>query len=162
VGRAEVHEGAGVAQIVTAFIVPRAHFPRIPSGFRTVSARCARCRAVLTAPPHQARGFTLPSAQPENTQPPDLLLGALLKIASDLSNSSVELRRQLAFLGHKKLDERGAEKRAFNSWLRANDLHNLTLSSEQIARIVDALGSLAPSDRSALVLALNAALDGAR
>ena len=54
-------------QIVTAFIAPRAHFPRIPSGFRTVSARCARCRAALTAPPHQARGFTLPSAQPENT-----------------------------------------------------------------------------------------------
>jgi hypothetical protein len=50
-----------------------------------------------------------------DSQPPDLLLGALLKIASDLSNSSVELRHQLAFLGHKKLDERGAEKRAFNS-----------------------------------------------
>ena len=73
-----------------------------------------------------------------------------------------ELRRQLAYLGHKKLDERGAEKRAFNSWLRANNLHNLTLSSEQIARIVEALGSPAPSDRSALVTALNAALDGAR
>jgi len=58
------------------------------------------------------------------------LLGALLKIASDLSNSSVELRHQLASLGHKKLDERGAEKRAFNSSLRANNLHNLTLSSE--------------------------------
>ena len=97
-----------------------------------------------------------------DSQPPDLLLGALLKIASDLSNSSVELRRQLASIGHKKLDERGAEKRAFNSWLRANNLHNLTLSSEQIARIVDALGSPAPSDRSALVAALNAALDGAR
>ena len=84
-----------------------------------------------------------------DSQPPDLLLGALLKIASDLSNSSVELRGQLASLGHKKLDERGAEKRAFNSWLRANNLHNLTLSSEQIARIVDALGSHAPSDRAA-------------
>jgi conjugative transfer signal peptidase TraF len=97
-----------------------------------------------------------------DSQPPDLLLGALLKIASDLSNSSVELRRQLASLGHRKLDERGAEKRAFNSWLRANNLHNLTLNSEQIARIVAALGSPAPSDRSALVPALNAALDGAR
>ncbi len=97
-----------------------------------------------------------------DSEPPDLLLGALLEIASDLSNSSVELRRQLAALGHKKLDERGAEKRAFNSWLRAKNLHNLTLSSEQIVRIVDALGSPAPSDRSALVPALNAALDGAR
>lgn len=95
-----------------------------------------------------------------DSQPPDLLLGALLKIASDLSNSSIEQRRQLASLGHKKLDERGAEKRAFNSWLRAKNLHNLTLSSEQITRIVDALGSPAPSDRSALVPALNAALDG--
>jgi len=97
-----------------------------------------------------------------DSQPPDLLLGALLKIASDLSTSSVEQRRQLASLGHKKLDERGAEKRAFNSWLLANNLHNLTLSSEQIARIVDALGSPAPSDQSALVPALNAALEGGR
>ena len=34
--------------------LPLPHFPRIPSGFRTVSARCARCRAVHPDPPHQA------------------------------------------------------------------------------------------------------------
>jgi Conjugal transfer protein TraD len=96
-----------------------------------------------------------------DSQPPDLLLGALLKIASELSSSSTEQRRQLASLGHKKLDQRGAEKRAFNSWLRANDLHNVTLSSEQIARIIDALGSHAPSDLFALIPVLNAALNGA-
>ena len=97
-----------------------------------------------------------------DSQPPDLLLGALLKIASDLSNSSVELRRQLASTGHKKLDERGAEKRAFNSWLRAGKLHNLTLTGDQIARIITALGSSAPSDQAGLVPALAATLEGAR
>jgi hypothetical protein len=97
-----------------------------------------------------------------DSHPPDLLLGALLKIASELLNSSPEQRRELASLGHKKLDERAAQKRAFNSWMRAKDLHNLTLSSEQITRIVDALGSPAPADRAALVPALDAALNGPR
>lgn len=97
-----------------------------------------------------------------DSQPPDILLGALLKVSSQLSNSAPEERRQLASIGHKKLDERSAEKRAFNSWLRAKDLHNLTLSSQQITRIVDALGSEPPSDPAALVPALNDALNGVR
>ena len=97
-----------------------------------------------------------------DSQPPDLLLGALLRIEEELSNSGAEQRRELASVGHRKLDQRGAEKRAFNSWLRAKDLHNLTLSSQQIARIVAALGSRAPTDRAALVPALSAALNGTR
>jgi conjugative transfer protein TraD len=97
-----------------------------------------------------------------DSQPPDLLLGALLRIADELSNSGAEQRRELASVGHRKLDQRGAEKRAFNSWLHAKDLHNLTLSSQQIAWIVAALGSRAPTDRAALVPALNAALNGGR
>ena len=97
-----------------------------------------------------------------DSQPPDLLLGALLKLATELSNSNSEGRRCLASIGHRKLDERGAAKRAFNSWLRANNLHNVTLTSEQIARIVEALGVVAPTDRSALVTALSAVLKGAR
>ena len=97
-----------------------------------------------------------------DSQPPDLLLGALLRIADELSNSGAEQRREFASVGHRKLDQRGAEKRAFNSWLRAKDLHNLTLSSQQIGRIVAALGSPTPADRAALIPALNAALNGAR
>ena len=97
-----------------------------------------------------------------DSEPPDLLLGALLRMASEFSNLTAEQRRELASEGHRKLDQRSAEKRACNSWLRAKDLHNLTLSGQQIARIVDALGSRAPADRAALVPALNAALNGAR
>ena len=97
-----------------------------------------------------------------DSQPPDLLLGALLKLATELSNSNSGRRRERASTGHRKLDERGAAKRAFNSWLPANNLHNVILTSEQIARIVEALGVVAPTDRSALVPALNAVLEGAR
>jgi hypothetical protein len=97
-----------------------------------------------------------------DSEPPDLLLGALLKAADELKSSPSGQRRALASIGHKRLDERRAEKRAFNSWLRAKDLHSLTLSSAQITRIVEALGLAPPSDRSALVSALNLALDGAR
>ena len=97
-----------------------------------------------------------------DSEPPDLLLGALLQIANEFSNLTAEQRRELASAGHKKLDQRSAEKRAFNSWLRAKNLHNLTLSSSQIAHIVGALGSPAPSDQASLVPALNAALDGVK
>ena len=97
-----------------------------------------------------------------DSEPPDLLLGALLRIASEVSNLTAEQRRELASAGHRKLDQRSAEKRAFNSWLRAKNLHNLTLSSSQIAHIVGALGSRAPADQAALVPALNAALDGVK
>ena len=91
-------------------------------------------------------------------QPPDLLLGALLKTAGDLTNSDPVQRRELASVGHQKLDERAGAKRAFNSWLRAKDLHNLTLSSTHIGHILEALGYRPPSDRTQLADALNAAL----
>jgi hypothetical protein len=97
-----------------------------------------------------------------DSEPPDLLLGALLRIANDLPNFTSDERRLIASAGHKKLDERGAEKRAFNSWLRAKKLHNLTLTGDQIARIITALGSSAPSDQAGLVPALAATLEGAR
>ena len=97
-----------------------------------------------------------------DSEPPDLLLGALLKAANELKNSPADHQRALASIGHKRLDERRAEKRAFNSWLRANDLHSVTLTSAQISRIVRAFGGVPPSDRSALVPALSLALGGAR
>jgi hypothetical protein len=97
-----------------------------------------------------------------DSEPPDLLLGAMLHIAGELSNLTADQRRELASAGHRRLDERAAEKRAFNSWLRAKNLHNLTLSSDQIARLIGALGSHPPTDRDALVPALAAALDGVK
>jgi hypothetical protein len=95
-------------------------------------------------------------------EPPDLLLGAMLRVAGELSNLTADQRRELASAGHRKLDERAAEKRAFNSWLRAKNLHSLTLSSDQIARLIGALGSPLPSDQAALVPALAAALQGVK
>ena len=97
-----------------------------------------------------------------DSEPPDLLLGALLRAANDLCKLAPEQRRELASVGRRKLDERAARKRAFNAWLRANDLHSLTLSRDQIAKLINALGSQLPTDRARLVPALVAALEGAR
>jgi hypothetical protein len=96
-----------------------------------------------------------------DSQPPDLLLGALLKAAEELSMSDAAKRRELASQGHRKLDERAAAKRAFHSWTRAKDLQTLTLNRAQIARIVDALGVRAPSNRE-LVGVLSDALERIR
>ena len=96
-----------------------------------------------------------------DSEPPDLLLGTFMKAADELRNWPPAKRRALASIGHRRLDERRAEKRAFNSWLRANDLHNVILCTEQISRIVEAFSSSA-TDNSALISALNAALDGTR
>ena len=73
-------------------------------------------------------------------EPPDLLLGALLRMAASLTELSECRRAEIASLGHEKLDERASAKRAWKSWARANQLHNLTLSDAQIRRIVTALG----------------------
>lgn len=95
-----------------------------------------------------------------DSEPPDLLLGALMRAANEIRTLPADQRRVLASTGHKRLDERAAEKRAFSSWLRAKDLHSLTLSNTQIAHILEALGAGAPSDPAALIPTLNAALKG--
>lgn len=95
-----------------------------------------------------------------DSEPPDLLLGALIRAAKEIKTLPADQRRALASAGHKRLDERAAEKRTFSSWLRAKDLHSITLSSKQVAHIIEALGARVPSDPAALIPTLNAALQG--
>ena len=73
-------------------------------------------------------------------EPPDLLLGALLRMAASLADLSERRRAELTSVGSEKLNERASAKRAWKSWARANRLHNLTLSEVQIRRILAALG----------------------
>jgi Conjugal transfer protein TraD len=77
-------------------------------------------------------------------EPPDLLLGALLRMAGSLTEMPERRRAELASIGSEKLNERASAKRAWKSWARANRLHNLTLSDEQIRRILVALGGGKP------------------
>ena len=77
-------------------------------------------------------------------EPPDLLLGALLKMAGSLTELPERRRAELASVGGEKLNERASAKRAWKSWARANRLHNLTLSEAQIRRILAALGNGKP------------------
>jgi len=83
-------------------------------------------------------------------QPPDLLLGSLMEVARRLTELPQHRRVEIASAGRSKLDERATSKRAWKSWSRARELHNLTLSASQIREIIRALGDTPPSDSSAL------------
>jgi hypothetical protein len=87
-------------------------------------------------------------------EPPDFLLGALLSIAREASALTAPERAEIAAQGQVKLDERATGKRAWTSWKRARELHGLTLSSEQMRRVITALGASAPSESEALAAAL--------
>ncbi len=92
-------------------------------------------------------------------QPPDLLLGAFLEIAKRLPELSAARLAEIASTGHAKLDERASAKRAWKSWQRAKDLHAVTLTSSQIARVIAALGATPPSDSAQLPSAMAALLN---
>ena len=89
-----------------------------------------------------------------DTEPPDFLLGALLSIAREATALTPEQRAEIAALGQIKLDERATGKRAWTSWNRARELHGLTLSTEQMRRVIEALGGAVPKDKEALGPAL--------
>ena len=91
-------------------------------------------------------------------EPPDFLLGALLSVAEETRKLTAAQRAQVAAIGRKKLDERATGKRAWKSWRRARDLHALTLSTNQVRDIIEALGGHAPDNPAHLVLALSQAL----
>lgn len=94
-------------------------------------------------------------------EPPDLLLGALLRMADSLAELPEHRRAEIASLGHEKLEERAGAKRAWKSWTRANRLHNLTLSDAQIRRVVAALGGgKAGTEGERLCREMLALLDG--
>jgi len=77
-------------------------------------------------------------------EPPDLLLGGLLELAARLPDLPAKRRAEIASAGQVKLDARATSKRAWKSWSRSKELHNLTLSSEHLRRIVGALGGEEP------------------
>jgi hypothetical protein len=77
-------------------------------------------------------------------EPPDLLLGGLLELAARLPGLPATRRAEIASAGRAKLDTRATSKRAWKSWSRSNELHNLTLSNEHIRRIIRALGGTEP------------------
>ena len=94
-------------------------------------------------------------------EPPDLLLGALLRMAGSLAQLPERRRAELASVGGEKLNERASAKRAWKSWARANRLHNFTLSEAQIRRILAALGDGKPvADGERLCRQMLALLDG--
>jgi conjugative transfer protein TraD len=98
-------------------------------------------------------------------EPPDFLLGALLSAAHEASMLTAEQRARVASIGGRKLAERATGKRAWKSWSRARELHAITLSTDQVQEIIEALGGHVPEDptRLALVLSqlLSEACDGA-
>jgi hypothetical protein len=84
-------------------------------------------------------------------EPPDFLLGALVSVARERDALTPEQRAQVASLGRQKLDERATAKRAWKSWRRQRDQHALTLSGDQMRRLIAALGGTAPKDSERLV-----------
>ena len=91
-------------------------------------------------------------------EPPDYLLGALLSVAEETQRLTATQRERVASIGRRVLDERATGKRAWKSWLRARELHPITLSNAQVAAIIAALGGEVPDDPTRLPLALSQAL----
>ena len=71
--------------------------------------------------------------------PPDFLLGVLLEVAARVPRLSEERRAELCACGHARLEARAAEKRAWNAWRQARQLHRLDLSTDEIRRLLAAL-----------------------
>ena len=88
-------------------------------------------------------------------EPPDFLLGALLSLADEAATLSQEHREQVATMGRNKLGERAAGKRAWKSWNRARELQAITLSTDRLRDIIQALGGQVPEDPTQLPLALS-------
>src|SRR6266851_10212422 len=93
-------------------------------------------------------------------EPPDFLLGGLVRAAHQAAVLTAEERARVASLGREKLDERVMAKRAWRSWRRARELHSLLLSSAQMRRLIEALGGAALENSDGLVAALIEMLGG--
>ncbi len=91
-------------------------------------------------------------------EPPDFLLGALISVAQESASLGPAQRAQVASVGRKQLEERATGKRAWKSWSRARELHSVTLSTEQVREIIEALGAHAPENSVQLIVSLRALL----
>ncbi|HLK82881.1 MAG TPA: conjugal transfer protein TraD [Xanthobacteraceae bacterium] len=94
-------------------------------------------------------------------EPPDYLLGALLSVAEETRRLTAGQRERVASTGRRVLDERATGKRAWKSWMRAQELHPITLTNAQVAEIIAALGGEVPEDPTRLPLALSQVLSEA-
>jgi hypothetical protein len=94
-------------------------------------------------------------------EPPDFLLGALLSVAEETRGLTAIQRERVASIGRRMLDERATGKRAWKSWVRAQELHPITLTNAQVAEIITALGGEVPEDPTRLPLALSQVLSEA-
>src|SRR5438132_1446396 len=71
--------------------------------------------------------------------PPDFLLGVLLEVSACVPRLSAERWAELCARGQARLEERAAEKRAWNAWRHARQLHRLDLSTAELRRLLAAL-----------------------
>ena len=94
-------------------------------------------------------------------EPPDFLLGVLLSVAHEAAALTAGQRALIASAGRAKLDERATGKRAWKSWIRAQNLHAITLNTSQVAEIIAALGGDVPDDPTRLPLVLSQVLSEA-
>lgn len=83
-------------------------------------------------------------------EPPDFLLGVLVSAAHEAAALTAAERARVASLGREKLEERATAKRAWKSWRRTRELFSLTLSAEQLRRLIAALGGRPPGDSEQL------------
>jgi hypothetical protein len=97
-----------------------------------------------------------------DVEPPDFLLGALLQVAQEARLLSLTERADIAAQGQVKLDQRATGKRAWTAWNRARGLYDITLSAEQIRRLIARLGGSPPESNEALAGALTRTLDEAK
>jgi hypothetical protein len=85
---------------------------------------------------------------------PDLLLGALLAVASQLAHPDARRDARLRRAGSAALDARAAAKCAFAAHQRAKNLHSVYLTSEQCRRLIRELGGGRVEDPALIVRAL--------
>ena len=93
---------------------------------------------------------------------PDFLMGVFLQVGSRISELTPGQREVIEREGHAKLKERAAEKRAWSSWQRNNDLRTVVLSTGQLREIISALRENPPQNSAALLSVLNLALGEVR
>ena len=82
---------------------------------------------------------------------PELLLGVLCEVAQRLPKLTAQRHAELREKGRARLEERGAEKRAWLAWQQAQHLHQVMLTTDQLQRLVHLLGATPPQDPEAVV-----------
>jgi hypothetical protein len=90
--------------------------------------------------------------------PPDLLLGILLEVTERLPHLSRHRTQELAHLGGSRLRERNAEKRTWTVHHRAENRHQVELSTRELQIVLRALGAPREADPRGLVGSLRDAL----